>query len=218
MRRTTIGLRTGVASMLVAGTVSIAGLSLTTASATVEPGTPAKDVHVGLDDDNADNAFIQPAGSLDGHAHEQHRCAFRTGQRRPAHRQARRRHPARRPRQRHPGRRPRARAHVRQRRADRGRRERREHLVARRRKRRSRRQRRTRHVARRADQREGRRFPDTRSSHHRQVPRVRIDDDPSLSCTIAAFPSARRRVSSTSYVSLWTACLQPPCARRRSSV
>ena len=28
------------------------------------------------------------------------------------------------------------------------------------------------------------------SSHHRQVPRVRIDDDPSLTCTIAAFPSA----------------------------
>jgi Ca2+-binding RTX toxin-like protein len=61
MHRTTT-LRTGVTSVLLAGVVAIAGLSLSTASATVEPGTPAKDVHIGLDDDNAANPFIQPPG------------------------------------------------------------------------------------------------------------------------------------------------------------
>jgi Ca2+-binding RTX toxin-like protein len=62
MPRATNSLRTGVISVMVVGTVSVLGLSLSTASATVEPGTPAKDVHIGLDDDNADNAFIQPPG------------------------------------------------------------------------------------------------------------------------------------------------------------
>jgi Ca2+-binding RTX toxin-like protein len=62
MPRATITLGTGVTSVLVAGTAFMLGLSLSTASATVEPGTPAKDVHIGLDDDNANNAFLQPPG------------------------------------------------------------------------------------------------------------------------------------------------------------
>jgi Ca2+-binding RTX toxin-like protein len=62
MPRATITLKTGGTSILIAGIVFILGLSLSTASATVEPGTPAKDVHIGLDDDNADNSFIQPPG------------------------------------------------------------------------------------------------------------------------------------------------------------
>ena len=39
--------------------VGSAGLS---ADALLAPGTPAKDVHIGLDNDNADNPFIQPPG------------------------------------------------------------------------------------------------------------------------------------------------------------
>ena len=54
--------RTVAKAATLAGLVAIVGLVGSTASATVEPGTPAKDVHVGLDDDNADNPFIQPAG------------------------------------------------------------------------------------------------------------------------------------------------------------
>jgi hypothetical protein len=38
--------------------VSVAGVS----AAVLEPGTPAKDVTVGLDNDNADNPFVQPPG------------------------------------------------------------------------------------------------------------------------------------------------------------
>ncbi len=43
---------------LVATTVAFA----TTATASFEPGTPAQDVHIGLDNDNASNPFIQPPG------------------------------------------------------------------------------------------------------------------------------------------------------------
>jgi hypothetical protein len=38
------------------------GAMLSTAMGVVEPGTPAKDVTVGRDNDNADNTFIQPPG------------------------------------------------------------------------------------------------------------------------------------------------------------
>ena len=48
------------ASVVTAGLV-LAGLA-TSADAVVEPGTPAKDVTVGLDNDNANNPFIQPPG------------------------------------------------------------------------------------------------------------------------------------------------------------
>jgi hypothetical protein len=62
MPRSTITVRTGAKAAALAGLVAIVGLSGPTSTATVEPGTPAKDVHVGLDDDNADNQFIQPPG------------------------------------------------------------------------------------------------------------------------------------------------------------
>src|SRR3954468_3820256 len=48
------------ASVVTAG-ILLAGLA-TSAGAVVEPGTPAKDVTVGLDNDNASNPFIQPPG------------------------------------------------------------------------------------------------------------------------------------------------------------
>lgn len=38
------------------------GVVASSATASFEPGTPAKDVHVGRDNDNAANPFIQPAG------------------------------------------------------------------------------------------------------------------------------------------------------------
>jgi hypothetical protein len=38
------------------------GLGAPTAAATVEPGTPGRDVHLGLDNDNAANPFVQPPG------------------------------------------------------------------------------------------------------------------------------------------------------------
>ncbi len=50
-RRLGIGL---VASVLALSAVAVS------ANATVRPGTPGKDVTVGLDNDNADNTFIQP--------------------------------------------------------------------------------------------------------------------------------------------------------------
>lgn len=42
--------------------VAAAMVAMPAASASVEPGTPAKDVHVGADNDNAANPFIQPPG------------------------------------------------------------------------------------------------------------------------------------------------------------
>jgi Ca2+-binding RTX toxin-like protein len=51
----------GLASATLA-VAAIAGLSMSPAGALLAPGTPAKDVHVGLDNDNADNPFIQPPG------------------------------------------------------------------------------------------------------------------------------------------------------------
>jgi Ca2+-binding RTX toxin-like protein len=62
MRHTTIRSRTAATAAALTILVTAGGLSLSTASATVEPGTPAKDVHIGLDDDDAHNPFIQPAG------------------------------------------------------------------------------------------------------------------------------------------------------------
>ncbi len=48
---------------LAIATLGVAGvLALPGAQATVEPGTPGPDVHLGLDNDNARNTFIQPAG------------------------------------------------------------------------------------------------------------------------------------------------------------
>jgi hypothetical protein len=49
----------------VAATVAVAGAVMSmaaTANAMLVPGTPAKDVHVGRDNDNANNTFIQPSG------------------------------------------------------------------------------------------------------------------------------------------------------------
>ncbi len=41
---------------------AVAGLALPSATAAVEPGTPQRDVHIGLDDDNARNPLVQPPG------------------------------------------------------------------------------------------------------------------------------------------------------------
>src|SRR3954464_15084158 len=49
------------AAVVTAGVLLLAGLA-TSADAVVEPGTPAKDVTVGLDNDNASNPLIQPPG------------------------------------------------------------------------------------------------------------------------------------------------------------
>jgi hypothetical protein len=52
-------------SRLAAATVAAGALVLGAAAASsafVQPGTPAKDVTIGLDNDNADNPFIQPPG------------------------------------------------------------------------------------------------------------------------------------------------------------
>jgi Ca2+-binding RTX toxin-like protein len=54
--------RTGrLAAASVAAGALVLGVAATS-SAFVQPGTPAKDVTVGLDNDNADNPFIQPPG------------------------------------------------------------------------------------------------------------------------------------------------------------
>ena len=50
-----------VAAASAAAGVLVLGFG-TTSSALVQPGTPAKDVTIGLDNDNADNPFIQPPG------------------------------------------------------------------------------------------------------------------------------------------------------------
>lgn len=63
--RTRVGAATVTAATVTTAALTAAALALTVtgaARATVEPGTPAKDVHVGLDNDNAANPFIQPAG------------------------------------------------------------------------------------------------------------------------------------------------------------
>jgi hypothetical protein len=51
----------GLAALTVAA-AAVAGSALVPAQAMLAPGTPARDVHVGLDNDNATNAFIQPPG------------------------------------------------------------------------------------------------------------------------------------------------------------
>jgi hypothetical protein len=49
------------AAVVITAGVLVVGLSAGS-SAVLEPGTPAKDVTIGLDNDNADNPFIQPPG------------------------------------------------------------------------------------------------------------------------------------------------------------
>ena len=48
--------------MVVVAALALTGLAAGSASAVLVPGTPGKDVHVGLDNDTAGNAFIQPPG------------------------------------------------------------------------------------------------------------------------------------------------------------
>jgi hypothetical protein len=51
-----------LATMAIAAATLTVALAPTNASAIVAPGTPAKDVHIGADNDNAANPFVQPAG------------------------------------------------------------------------------------------------------------------------------------------------------------
>jgi hypothetical protein len=60
MTRTTPRSRRLTGAALMAAVVLATGTA--TAMAAVEPGTPDKDVHLGLDNDNASNPFIQPPG------------------------------------------------------------------------------------------------------------------------------------------------------------
>ena len=60
LSRTTLSI--GASTLALGALASVGGLSLPSAWATVEPGTPARDVHIGLDDDNARNPLIQPPG------------------------------------------------------------------------------------------------------------------------------------------------------------
>jgi hypothetical protein len=60
MTRTTPRSRRLTGAALLAAVVLATGA--TTALAAVEPGTPDKDVHLGADNDNASNPFIQPPG------------------------------------------------------------------------------------------------------------------------------------------------------------
>ncbi len=53
--------RHGLAAAVVTSGILVVGLA-SGSSAVLEPGTPAKDVTVGLDNDNAANPFIQPPG------------------------------------------------------------------------------------------------------------------------------------------------------------
>lgn len=56
--------RTTPRSRRITGAAILAAVALATGAATamaaVEPGTPDKDVHLGVDNDNASNPFIQP--------------------------------------------------------------------------------------------------------------------------------------------------------------
>jgi hypothetical protein len=60
MTRTTPRSRRLTGAALLAAVVLATGAA--TAMAAVEPGTPDKDVHIGRDNDNASNPFIQPPG------------------------------------------------------------------------------------------------------------------------------------------------------------
>jgi hypothetical protein len=60
MTRTTPRSRRFTGAALLAAVVLATGAA--TAMAAVEPGTPDKDVHIGKDNDNASNPFIQPPG------------------------------------------------------------------------------------------------------------------------------------------------------------
>lgn len=57
MSRTTIR---RLAAVSVVAALAATGVSASTAN--IAPGTPKNDVHIGLDNDNADNPFIQPPG------------------------------------------------------------------------------------------------------------------------------------------------------------
>src|SRR5690242_8698519 len=58
MNPTTPGARRLTGAALLAAVTLATGAA--TAMATVDPGTPGKDVHIGRDSDNATNPFIQP--------------------------------------------------------------------------------------------------------------------------------------------------------------
>src|SRR5690242_12908570 len=64
LERKPVMTRTTPRSRRLTGAALLAAVALTTSAATalaaVEPGTPEKDVHLGLDNDNASNPFIQP--------------------------------------------------------------------------------------------------------------------------------------------------------------
>jgi hypothetical protein len=62
MRNTKILRQAALPTVAVVSALALAGAMAPSASAVAEPGTPAKDVHLGLDNDNAANAFIQPPG------------------------------------------------------------------------------------------------------------------------------------------------------------
>ncbi|MDE9364713.1 hypothetical protein PZ938_03780 [Luteipulveratus sp. YIM 133132] len=61
MRLTTRPRRRTTVTAVVAA-MAIFGLTAPAVLAVAEPGTPAKDVHIGLDNDNAANTFVQPPG------------------------------------------------------------------------------------------------------------------------------------------------------------
>lgn len=54
--------RTGRAAVAVLAATALVSAVATSSAGLVRPGTPGKDVTVGLDNDNADNVFIQPRG------------------------------------------------------------------------------------------------------------------------------------------------------------
>lgn len=55
--RKTLGL-----TAIAVGAIAAVGLAVPMASGFTAPGTPGRDVHIGLDNDNADNPFVQPPG------------------------------------------------------------------------------------------------------------------------------------------------------------
>jgi hypothetical protein len=62
MKRTATLKRAATAAGVAVTAFAAIGAVAFSGNALIAPGTPAKDVHVGLDNDNADNEFIQPPG------------------------------------------------------------------------------------------------------------------------------------------------------------
>jgi hypothetical protein len=54
--------RSAMAAGVAVAAIAALGATAMTGSAKIAPGTPAKDVHIGADNDNAENTFIQPPG------------------------------------------------------------------------------------------------------------------------------------------------------------